>query len=245
MTRTIAVGLFLTLAASLAWGQVFPDREYLDVVTISDGSVLVGRITENVPERYVEIEVYGGSVFVVAHENITSIEERPNPDYGERWIRIELGTLSAPEGETGDEANTPADTAGDGSLGGRKWLFPAGLGGAYADERPMFFMDGGAMRRIGSSWYGGLNVHLFMADIGMGLPISPMPFVTAAYGPDPDTFLLIADVMVMPPISSWGNPVFYIADVGAAFRRISAGLFIMGWAEKPVAGFGISAGYVF
>lgn len=251
MTRTTAIGLLLLLTATVTWGQVFPDREYLDVVTISDGSVLVGRISENLPERYVEIEVYGGSVFVVAHENITSIEQRENHDYGETWIRIELGALSAAGGgsDGNDVADAPGDAtgegAGDGSLAARKWRFPVGLGGAYADDRPMVFLDGGAMRRIGNSWYGGLNVHLFMTDLGMGLPVSPIPLVTAGYGPDPDAFLLMADFMVMPPVPGWGNPVFYLADIGAAIRRVSAGLFILGWADRPVAGFGISVGYVF
>jgi hypothetical protein len=40
--------------------QVFPDREELDVVRLVDGTVLKGVILEQIPERYLEIQLYGG-----------------------------------------------------------------------------------------------------------------------------------------------------------------------------------------
>jgi hypothetical protein len=88
--------------------QVYPRHEMLDVVTLTDGTVLKGLITEIVPDRYVEIEVYGGSVFVLGFAQIESITEQPNPDYSPTWIKVDLAAIRAPD--EGGAADTAADT---------------------------------------------------------------------------------------------------------------------------------------
>lgn len=75
-------------------GQVFPRREFLDVITVADGSVLKGKIIEHVPDRYVVIELYGGSSFVLGYETIESIEREENPDYSLAWVKKRI---DAPE----------------------------------------------------------------------------------------------------------------------------------------------------
>lgn len=98
MTRLHVVLLLLVFIGLGVFAQVFPDEEQLDVIEVSDGSVLVGRIIEDVPDRYVQIEVYGGSTFVIAYENIVDRRQRRNPDYGTSWIKVEIG--EAPAGMT-------------------------------------------------------------------------------------------------------------------------------------------------
>jgi hypothetical protein len=82
--------------------QVYPDREELDVVRLVDGTVLKGVILEEVPERYLEIQLYGGSTFVLGFEQIESVEQETNPDYGTRWIKVDLGDWGATTTETAD-----------------------------------------------------------------------------------------------------------------------------------------------
>jgi hypothetical protein len=97
--RVILTVVVLALCGTLGFAQVFPDEETLDVVYISDGSVLRGRIVENIVDRHVKIEIYGGTMFVVAWENIDAIEEEANPDYNKQWVRVEFGDLAEQLGD--------------------------------------------------------------------------------------------------------------------------------------------------
>jgi hypothetical protein len=98
-SAVLFVCLFLFLISHEAVAQVFPDREELDVVRLVDGTVLKGVILEEVPDRYLEIQLYGGSTFVLGYGQIESVEREANPDYGMRWIRIELGDPDGAETE--------------------------------------------------------------------------------------------------------------------------------------------------
>lgn len=103
--RSCSVCMVLVLCigvSSLLGAQVFPDREYLDVVTLSDGTILKGVITETVPDRYLEIELYGGSTFVLAFAQIEAVEREPNPDYATTWIKVDLDALSRAQTGPGD-----------------------------------------------------------------------------------------------------------------------------------------------
>jgi hypothetical protein len=91
MTRLHLALLLCVFIGMGVFAQVFPDAEHLDVIQVTDGSILVGRVIEDVPDRYIEIELYGGSTFVVAYENIVSRRQRRNPDYGTSWIKVEIG----------------------------------------------------------------------------------------------------------------------------------------------------------
>jgi hypothetical protein len=101
--------LLLFSFSHVAVAQVYPDLEELDVVRLVDGTVLKGVILEDVPERYLEIELYGGSTFVLGYEQIESVEREANPDYGTTWIKIDLGDWDAASGETTANA-TPGDS---------------------------------------------------------------------------------------------------------------------------------------
>jgi hypothetical protein len=103
MKKVLSVLVLVTLLTLHLSAQVFPERETLDVVRISDGSVLRGKIIENFVDRYVTIEIYGGSIFTVAYENIEAIEEEPNPDYNMQWLRIEVSP-----GALRDDTDGPA-----------------------------------------------------------------------------------------------------------------------------------------
>jgi hypothetical protein len=89
--------------------QVYPDREELDVVRLVDGTVLKGVILEEVPERYLEIQLYGGSTFVLGFEQIESVEREANPDYGTTWIKVDLSDWDATAAGTTANA-TPGDS---------------------------------------------------------------------------------------------------------------------------------------
>jgi hypothetical protein len=96
--------------------QVYPDRQELDVVRLVDGTVLKGVILEEVPERYLEIQLYGGSTFVLGFEQIESVEQEANPDYGTRWIKIDLGAKDPESAATGGAdkiVGANGDTSGD------------------------------------------------------------------------------------------------------------------------------------
>jgi hypothetical protein len=104
-----AVFLTASMMPVVLTAQVFPEREHLDVVTLSDGTVLKGVITENVPDRYLEIELYGGSTFVLAFAQIESVERQLNPDYGTTWIKVDQDALSRSRTGAGDgSAGSPA-----------------------------------------------------------------------------------------------------------------------------------------
>ncbi|MDA3951378.1 MAG: hypothetical protein PF508_19380 [Spirochaeta sp.] len=114
--------------------QVYPDREELDVVRLVDGTILKGVILEQVPDRYLEIELYGGSTFVLGYEQIESVEREANPDYGTTWIKIELGAGSGGGGEADGSDEASGTGAADGAL-------PA------ADDRPF----------LGQGWLVGVH----------------------------------------------------------------------------------------
>lgn len=57
----------------------------------TDGSVLRGRIVEDVSGEYLTIEIYGGSAFVVAYANVERVRKERNPDYGMAWITVRPG----------------------------------------------------------------------------------------------------------------------------------------------------------
>ncbi len=100
-----AMILFLVIPTAPVDAQVFPQEEQLDVVRLVDGTVLRGVITERVPDRYVEIQLWGGSTFVLGFDSIESIEQEENPDYGTTWIKVEIDALDRiPSRETEPEA---------------------------------------------------------------------------------------------------------------------------------------------
>ncbi|MFP4152316.1 MAG: hypothetical protein ACLFR8_10260 [Alkalispirochaeta sp.] len=123
MRRLVLTMLYTAILAAPLAAQVFPDDEMLDVVRITDGSVLRGKIIENFVDRYVEIEIYGGSIFTVAYENIESISEVRNPDYQTQWIRVEI--------DPGALAGEPADDTGTERVRG-EYLGDGGFLTAYA-----------------------------------------------------------------------------------------------------------------
>jgi hypothetical protein len=104
---------FFLFTASHVFAQVFPKTEFLDVVTLSDGTVLRGIIVEDVPERYVEIELWGGSRFVLGYGQIESIEAEPNPDYGTTWIKVERDIVSALDGARASDTGVTEDRNAD------------------------------------------------------------------------------------------------------------------------------------
>jgi hypothetical protein len=108
LLRSISILLLFFPFLHTLSAQVYPEREELDVVRLVDGTVLKGVILEEVPERYLEIELYGGSTFVLGSEQIESVEREPNPDYGTTWIKIDLGDLDAAIAGTTANA-TPGD----------------------------------------------------------------------------------------------------------------------------------------
>jgi len=128
MRRVVLTVLILMLCGTLAFAQIFPEEETLDVVRITDGSVLRGRIIEDFVDRSVTIEIYGGSVFTIAYENIEALEEEANPDYGTQWIRIEVGDPSVLAGGAGDDSGRPEY----GYLG-KGHIFGIGVGAANTD----------------------------------------------------------------------------------------------------------------
>lgn len=89
-TRAFFFFVLFFLSISILFGQVFPRVEFLDMVTLSDGTILKGVIVHEVQGRYIEIEVWGGSTFVVGTDHIESIETEENPDYGTTWIQVDL-----------------------------------------------------------------------------------------------------------------------------------------------------------
>jgi hypothetical protein len=122
--------------------QVYPDREELDVVRLVDGTVLKGVILEEVPERYLEIQLYGGSTFVLGFEQIESVERETNPDYGTTWIKIGLDALdnddeeetaSVPEDSEVTQASPQATDRKGRPFLGQGWLVGPYLTGGRAD----------------------------------------------------------------------------------------------------------------
>lgn len=110
-----SLAVLLSLTTPLLFGQVFPKTEFLDVVTLSDGTVLQGIIVDEVPDRYVEIELWGGSRFVLGTDQIESIGEIENPDYGTNWIKIDRGGVA--EIDAVPDSDSGEGDAGAGDIG--------------------------------------------------------------------------------------------------------------------------------
>lgn len=91
VTRIAFTALWITMIPLAVSSQVFPEEETLDVVYIDDGSVLRGRIIENFKDRHVIIEIFGGSIFKIAHDHVIEIAEENNPDFNTRWVRVIVG----------------------------------------------------------------------------------------------------------------------------------------------------------
>jgi len=146
--------VLLVGTAMVVDAQVYPDREYLDVVTLTDGTILKGVITEQVPDRYLEIELYGGSTFVLAFGQIEAVERQPNRDYGTTWIKVDLDALGRAGGVAG------SDGAGDPAAGGPA---PATDGGGTRSLR-----DGGLVLGLTTGpvvrWMGGPDWDRFVDD---------------------------------------------------------------------------------
>lgn len=131
----VAVTMFLLLPAVLP-AQVYPRTEELDQVTLSDGTVLTGIITERVPDKYVQIELYGGSSFVLGFSRIESIDRVANPDYSPLWIKVDLAEIEAMSATAGDTG------AGDGVGEAKRSLQEGGV-------------TVGGYLGFGPGWYGG------------------------------------------------------------------------------------------
>jgi hypothetical protein len=110
VSAVFAVCLLLFAFSHNLVAQVYPDREELDVIHLVDGTVLKGVILEEVPEQYLEIKLYGGSTFVLGYEQIESVEREANPDYGTKWIKVDLGRLDAGSVASGDDGVDAQDT---------------------------------------------------------------------------------------------------------------------------------------
>lgn len=116
MNHRVGIVALWVVCTSPLWGQVFPEEEYLSVVTTVDGSVIRGVITDDVDldefsidaarirqglkplhpsYSSLAIEIYGGSIFVIAAENIQHITERRNPDFGASPPTISLEEMIA------------------------------------------------------------------------------------------------------------------------------------------------------
>jgi hypothetical protein len=64
--RTLLVCLFIQIALScMAFGQ-----EKIDVVYLKNGDIRKGTIIENIPNEYIRIETYDGSIFTVKYADI-------------------------------------------------------------------------------------------------------------------------------------------------------------------------------
>lgn len=92
--KLLFVWVVVCVAVPVA-AQVFPNRQYLDVVRIVDGSVLRGEIVENVPDRYLVIATADGNSFTIAAEQIDAIDREANPDYDPQIIRLDAATAEA------------------------------------------------------------------------------------------------------------------------------------------------------
>lgn len=236
------VPALLLLVAAPLLAQVFPDEEYVDVLRLSDGSILRGVITEEEPERYVAIEIYGGSRFVVSTANIVSRSRERNIDYGTKYLRIDLGDLEFPSDRNpgGDDAvggASPVEDASSGDNAGRwpdpNWIRPVTLGvgtGGPTDDVDFYSQLGGA-RAIGDFLYVGAIVHVFFLD-----PI-PYPLGLVGYGDEAGRFLVTTSFLPM------GSS--FVAQLGITVRRVRiAGYTAIDYGGGFFGG-GVSLGYLF
>jgi hypothetical protein len=89
--RKLIVVVIITFCATLAHAQVFPLEERLEVLHLYDGTVLRGVIRQDIPDRYVELEIHGGSTFAIDYDSIRHREQIDNPDYSTLWIKVDVG----------------------------------------------------------------------------------------------------------------------------------------------------------
>jgi hypothetical protein len=130
----------------------------LDVVTLTDGTVLKGVILEQVPDRYLEIELYGGSTFVLGYEQIESVERETNPDYSPTWIKVDLAAIRAAEAKgaaTAADTDRPSLRDGGVVLGVYYALGPGWFSGPDWDDA---FPANVEQRAAGNVSRGGLSV---------------------------------------------------------------------------------------
>jgi hypothetical protein len=100
---TLLLGL---TAPALAQETPDPDRaEFLDVVTMKDGTVWRGVIVEQVPRKELKIALSGGSVVVVSARNVVSIAKEKNPKYE---APKPMPASPSPPAELDDEPEPPA-----------------------------------------------------------------------------------------------------------------------------------------
>lgn len=165
--------LFILCSASL-WGQIFPDEEYLYLITTVDDSVLRGRVTDDTdgieefmvdaarrqqgmdpllpPGSTLTLEIYGGSQFVIAAENIVLITRRRNPDFGKTPRVLPIAEMLA-RGDAsfiGTDAPVPTDETADTVSRG----IMSDATRAYLGQGTMFGLAGGIGRPDprGSDW---------------------------------------------------------------------------------------------
>jgi hypothetical protein len=229
MALLVMLGVTISVTA-----QVFPDQEFLDVVRVTDGSVLKGRIVEDRPDEYLAIELYGGSVFTVAYANIQSVSRQRNPDYQTTYLRLQLGDFTGADTTSEDRSDAAVETDTDtrARWPDPKWIWPVSLGaGGMGGFNP--YIQAGGARRIGESWYAGAHVHVFFEA-----PY-PVPFLMAGYGRDPGRFLILGSFVAIPPAIT-GDSWFTVSQLSVAFNRISVQAFI-----SSDATFGGGIGYIF
>lgn len=89
--RKLIVVVIITFCATFAHAQVFPLEERLEVLHLYDGTVLRGVVRQDVPDRYVELEIHGGSTFAIDYDSIRLREQVDNPDYSTLWIKVDVG----------------------------------------------------------------------------------------------------------------------------------------------------------
>jgi hypothetical protein len=137
------VFVFLLLS-TVAFAQVYPNLPELDVVRLVDGTVLKGRITDEVDERYLVIELYGGSSFVLDYAAIESVDTEPNPDYGETWIKVDISDEAASaELSRADEPEEPSSATDDDEIGAAAGPTP---------EDSLSFLDGGSILSLNTAF---------------------------------------------------------------------------------------------
>ncbi|MDA3948748.1 MAG: hypothetical protein PF508_05925 [Spirochaeta sp.] len=235
MYKKLTLTIIFIIVAAAAFSQVFPEEEFLDVVRVTDGSVLKGRIVEDQPDEYLAIELYGGSVFTVAYANIQSVSEQRNPDYQTTYLRLQLGDFTA-EAEPTDvpaEDDGVVEDAGDTRWPNPTWVWPVSLGaGGMGGFNP--YVQAGGARRVGSALYAGALVHVFFE-----YPY-PVPLLMVGYGRDPGRFLILGSFVAIPPDTIAGDSWFTVSRLSVAINRISAHAFV-----SSDTTFGGGIGYIF
>jgi hypothetical protein len=220
--------------ATIAFGQAFPEMEYLDTVLVADGSTLRGRIVEEVPESHLVIEILGGSTFTVAWRNILAVRQERNPYYGREYPSLDMEDLLASELALREEQLARRRKMEAEGRWPPEWIWPVSLGIDF-QEGP-YGQVGGA-RQIGTGpWYTGLTAHVSLND-----PL-PLPFLMVARGEVPQERLLIGKLLILPPGvvgSSWVGG----AQIGYSFRRLIISTYLAFGSGAPSGGIGL--GYLF